>query len=327
VRLRDVGEFGLIERIADTVARAAGAGRVRRSVVLGIGDDAAVLRPRRGHQVLVSTDALVEGVHFRWRTQTPRVVGKRALLVALSDLSAMGVRPLGCTVALAAPPSLELSRVLGIARGLGEVASRAGCPLVGGNVTRARVTSLTITVLGSAPPDRFLSRSGARPGDGLFVTGVLGAAGLALARSEREERRLSHLPPLRLRAGLALARLATRGACIDLSDGFVADLAHLLEASGVGAEVGVASIPTPRGFSGACRRLGLAPLRTALTAGEDYELLFTLRPGGPNPAVLCRRLGAPVTQIGRVTRRPGLRLYGAPKALLRGASSRGFEHF
>jgi len=327
VRLRDVGEFGLIERITDVVARVGGVGSARRSVVLGTGDDAAVLRPPRGHDVLVSTDALVEGVHFRWRTQSPRIVGQRALLVALSDLSAMGARPLGCTVALAAPPSLQLSRVLGIARGLGEVALRAGCPLVGGNVTRARVTSLTIGVLGSAAPGRLLSRSAARPGDGIFVTGELGAAGLALARSERRGRRLSHLPPLRLRAGFSLAGLAARGACIDLSDGLLADLGHLLRASGVGAELEVGSIPTAAGFARACQRLGLPPLRTALTAGEDYELLFTLRAGGPKPSALRRRLGITVTQIGRITRRPGLRFSGGPKALSARASFQGFEHF
>jgi thiamine-monophosphate kinase len=217
VQLRDVGEFGLIERITRAAARS-GAGR---SVVLGPGDDAAVLRPPPGHDLVVSTDALVEGVHFRWRTQSPRIVGQRALLVALSDLSAMGVRPLGCTLALAAPSSLELPQAMGIARGFGAVAVRARCPLVGGNLTRARVTSLAVTVLGSAPAGRFLSRSAARPGDEIFVTGELGAAGLALARSERAGRRLSHLPPLRLRAGLALSGLARRGACIDLSDGFV----------------------------------------------------------------------------------------------------------
>ncbi|HME72402.1 MAG TPA: thiamine-phosphate kinase [Myxococcota bacterium] len=317
----------MIERIARAVARGGGARSAWRSVVLGTGDDAAVLRPPRGHDILVSTDALVEGVHFRWRTQSPRIVGQRALLVALSDLSAMGVRPLGCTVALAAPPSLELSRVLGIARGLGAVAVRAGCPLVGGNVTRARVTSLTVTVLGSTPANRFLSRSAARPGDGIFVTGALGAAGLALAGAERRGRRLSHLPPLRLRAGLVLAGLATRGACIDLSDGLLADLGHLLRASGVGAEIRVGLIPTPPGFPDACERLGLAPLRTALTAGEDYELLFTLRPGGLNPRALARRLGVPVTQIGRITRRPGLRLTGGPKPLSARASAPGFEHF
>jgi thiamine-monophosphate kinase len=322
VRLRDVGEFGLIERISRTVAR----GSPRRSVVLGPGDDAAVLRPPRGHDVVVSTDALVEGVHFRWRTQSPRTVGQRALLVALSDLSAMGVHPLGCTLALAAPSSLELSQALGIARGLGAVAARAGCPLVGGNLTRARVTSLTVTVLGSAPRGRFLSRGAARPGDEIFVTGELGAAGLALARSEREGRRLSRLPPLRLKAGLALSGLAQRGACIDLSDGLLADLRHLLQASGVGADLRVGSIPLPRGFAEACQRLRLPPLRTALTAGEDYELLFTLRPGGPSAHLLGRRLGVRVTRIGHISRRRGLRLSGGP-GFSAGTSAGGFEHF
>jgi thiamine-monophosphate kinase len=325
VRLREVGEFGLIERI--TRAARAGAARARGAVVVGTGDDAAVLRLPRGHDVLISTDALVEGVHFRWHTQSPRTVGQRALLVALSDLAAMGVRPLGCTLALAAPPSLELSRALGIARGLGAVAARAGCPLVGGNLTRARVTSLTVTVLGSAPRARFLSRSAARPGDGIFVTGELGVAALALARSEHQARRLSHLPPLRLRAGLALSRLPGRGACIDLSDGLLADLGHLLRASGVGAEVGVASIPLRPGFAQACRQLRLEPLRTALAAGEDYELLFTLRPGGPGAAALSRRLGVRVTQIGRITGRAGLRLTGGPKGFRVAASGLGFEHF
>jgi thiamine-monophosphate kinase len=327
VRLRDVGEFGLIERIAGAIARSGGSQTAMRQVVVGTGDDAAVLRPPRGHHVLISTDALVEGVHFRWRTQSPRIVGERALLVALSDLSAMGARPLACTVALAAPPSLELSRALGMARGLGAVARRAECPLVGGNVTRAPVTSLTVTVLGSAPRGRFLSRSAARPGDGLFVTGELGAAGLALGRSERRGKRLSRLPPLRLQAGLGLAGLPSRGACIDISDGLLADLGHLLQASGVGAELAVASVPTPTGFFGACRRLGLDPVRTALTAGEDYELLFTLRPGGPSPRALGRRLGVTVTQIGRITRRPGLRLQGDAKRHAVGASAKGFEHF
>jgi thiamine-monophosphate kinase len=327
VQLRELGEFALIERIVRAAARGATGRSARRSVVLGPGDDAAVLQPPRGHVIVLSTDALVEGVHFRWRTQRPSTAGQRALLVALSDLSAMGVRPLGCTLALAAPPSLELSRVLGLARGLGAVAARAGCPLVGGNVTRARVTSLTVTVLGSAPDKRFLSRSAARPGDGIFVTGELGTAGLALVRAERWGGPLSHLPPLRLQAGYVLAGLAGRGACIDLSDGLLADLGHLLRASGVGAELWGGQLPLPVGFPGACRRFGLEPLRTALTAGEDYELLFTLRRGAPGAHWLGRRMGIPVTQIGRITRRRGLRLTGVPGDLLAGASPRGFEHF
>jgi thiamine-monophosphate kinase len=318
VRLRDLGEFGLIDRI-ERKARRAGSGRF---VVLGIGDDAAVLRPPRGEDVVVTTDALVEDVHFRWKTQSPRLVGRRALVVNLSDLAAMGARPLGFTLALSAPPSLPVERIDAVVAGLLHEARRHGCPLVGGNVSRGRECSFAVTAIGSVKPGRALTRDGARDGDRILVTGSLGGSALALARAERGFGPIRRVPEPRLRAGAALGRVRGVGACIDVSDGLDADLGHLLEGRGLGARIDPARIPVPRGFRGACRRLGLDPERLARTGGEDYELLFTLRAGGPGAGALARRLGVPVAEIGTVAaraagrRRPG----GA-------GSPRGWRHF
>jgi thiamine-monophosphate kinase len=319
VQLRDVGEFGLIRRIERHARRF---GRAR-GVVLGIGDDAAVLRPRAGEDVVVSTDAWVEDVHFRWRTQTANTVGRRALAAALSDLAAMGARPLGVTCALVAPPTLAVARLDGVVAGLVREGVTHACPLVGGNVSSGRETSITLSVLGAVPRGRALTRSGARAGDRLFVTGELGAAALALARAERGIARLRRVPIPRLGAGLALVRTPQVGGCIDVSDGLEADLAHLLGAAGpdrhLDADLDPDRIPRPRGFDAACRRLRLDPERLVRGGGEDYELLFSLRPRGPSVSVLSRRLGVPVSEIGRVVGGRG----GS-----RGAASRGgWRHF
>jgi thiamine-monophosphate kinase len=300
MRLRDLGEFGLIDRIARAAARLPGA----RHVLLGIGDDAAVLRPRSGQDLVVSTDAYVEDVHFRWRNQSPRTIGRRALVANLSDLAAMGARPLGFTLALAAPGALEVRRIDGIAAGLLHEARAHACPWLGGNVSRARETSLAVTVLGSVARGRALTRAGARPGDRLFVTGTLGGAALDVARGERRGGRVRRVATPRLAAGHRLARLPGVGACIDISDGLEADLAHLL-GDRLHVDLDPGRVPRPRGFAAACLRAGVEPESLLLGGGEDYELLFTLRPGGLSAGALQRRLGVPVTELGRVERGPG----------------------
>lgn len=310
MRLRDLGEFGLIDRIQRLAAQVQG-----RDVVLGIGDDAALLRPRHGEDLAVTSDALVEGTHFRWDRETPRTLGRRALAANLSDLAAMGARPMGFTFALAAPPSLEVRRVTGMVRGMLDLAEAFACPLVGGNVTRARQTSITITALGGVRPGRILTRSGARPGDRILVTGELGISALERARG-----RIRSVPSPRVAAGRALARLASVTACIDVSDGLLADLGHLLEASGVGGEIEAQRVPTPRGFAAACRRLRRDPLQLSLGGGEDYELLFTMSGEKPTAESLESRLEIAVTAIGRVTER-GLRVVDVA------APPRGWTHF
>ncbi len=314
MRLRDLGEFGLIARIERAAARSMRSGP---AVVLGIGDDAAILRARRGEDLVATTDAQVEGVHFRFATQSARAIGRRALVANLSDLAAMGARPLGWLLALAAPPGLEVRTLDGLLSGMLCEALAHGCPLVGGNVARARETSLAITALGAVTRGRALTRRGARAGDRILVTGTLGASALEVARAERGVGRVRRVPTPRLAAGRALARIAGVGACIDVSDGLEADLAHLLDPAGLAAELDPRRIPHPPGFERACRRLGLDPDALARGGGEDYELLFTVRPRAPSAAALARRLGVAVTEIGGVVGRP------------RGASrrARGYRHF
>jgi thiamine-monophosphate kinase len=332
VLIRDLGEFGVIARIERKARRVPSAG-----VVIGIGDDAAVLRPRSGEDVVVTTDALVENVHFRWSTQTPRNVGRRALVVNLSDLAAMGARPLGATWALAAPPELPVATLDGLVAGLLREASTWSCPLVGGNVTAARETSLTLSVVGAVARGRALTRTGARAGHRIWVTGTLGGAALERTRAERGRGRVGRVPVPRLAAGRALARVKGLGGCIDVSDGLEVDLEHVLGPAGLAAEIDPACLPLPRGFRAACRRMRLDPEELARTGGEDYELLFTLPSRGPTAAQLSRRLGVPVSQIGVVERRSpkrhprkaGGRAARPREGNPRGsrAQSRGWTHF
>ena len=316
MELAELSEFGWIERIRRRAARAG----VPRHVVVGIGDDAAVLRPRAGEDVVVTTDALVEEVHFRWRTDPPRQVGRRAVAASLSDLAAMGARPLGVTVAFAGPAELPIRRLDALITGLLDVCQASQAPLVGGNVARARRTSLTVTAVGAVRRGRSLRRDAARRGNRILVTGRLGESALARARAGRSGRVL-HVPEPRLAAGQALGRARWAGACIDLSDGLVSDLRHLLEASSGGARIDSARLPRRKGFEAACREARLDPAQTLLAGGEDYELLFTVRPDAPSGAVLARRFGVDVSEIGRVVA-SGLRIEGAgvPR-------TGGFRHF
>ncbi len=315
MQLRELGEFDLIRRIKRAVARSGGSGP---AVELGMGDDAALLRLRAGEVLAVSTDAFVEGVHFRNDTETPTSVGRRGYAAALSDLAAMGARPLGVVVALAAPPTLSVAWVDRWLRGLLRGAVDWDAPLVGGNLTRADQISFTVTVHGAVPRRGALLRSSAKPGDRVYVTGELGRRALDLAQVASGQRRRRHVPTPRLDAGRRLRALAGRGACVDLSDGLVGDLGHILRASRVGAELDLARVPRPRGFDAACRALGADPETLLVAGGEDYELLFTLRGKPLSEPALSRRLGVRASEVGRITR--GSRLRGLEAVV-------GFRHF
>ncbi len=314
--LADLGESALIRRIAGR------AGHPSEKIwPKAIGDDAAILRPRPGEDLVLSTDAQVEGVHFLFDRESPRTIGRRALAVNLSDLAAMGAGPVGALLSLCAPPKTRLSVFDGILAGFVDEARRFDCPLVGGNLSSAKNCSLTVTVIGRVKRGRALSRKGLRVGDRLFVTGELGAAALARLRADHSGGRLRRVPEPRIEAGLVLARLGSVRACIDLSDGLASDLRHLLEdaaeggaglgraGGSIGAEIDMDTLPVPRGFRRGCLELGLDPAALLAGGGEDYELLFGLpaKSSLAHAGKLSRRLGVSVSEIGRVVRTPGVR--------------------
>lgn len=283
-------------------------------VLVGPGDDAAVLQQKRGTVDVLTTDALVEGVHFDLRFVEPAAVGHRALAVNLSDLAAMGAEPRAALLSLLLPDSLPVATLDGIVDGMLALAAAHGVALVGGNITRTPgPLAIDVTATGSVHPRRVLRRSGARPGDHVYVTGTLGDAAVGLrllqagggapdAYAACVDRYLRPVP--RVRAGLVIGRNRVASSCIDLSDGLADGVRQIAAASGVGVTLDEAAIPmsaAARSWHGADARAAVA---TALTAGDDYELLFTVRPahrGRLRGALNTPRMPA-VTRIGTVTK-------------------------
>ena len=336
--VRDLGEFGLIERLRAALPPAAAAGaRLAR----GIGDDAAVWLPDPGAALVVTTDSLVEGVHFRLDWTDWASLGHKTLAVNLSDLAAMGATPRLAVVTLALRGDEPVADLEALYRGLGALAVRTGALVAGGDVV-ASPTALTlhVTAIGAARPDRVLTRAGARPGDVVAVSGTLGAsaAGLRLlAEPTGSPRRAAatadaliaaHLrPEPRLALGALLAGHGATAA-MDLSDGLLGDLPKMLAAGGVAARLDAAAVPV------AAALRALFPddwLSLATRGGEDYELLFTAPPAAfASLREAATRIGATVTAIGEVVAavpgEPGLSmrgLDGREEAVAAGA----FDHF
>jgi thiamine-monophosphate kinase len=286
-------------------------------VLVGPGDDAAVVRG--GPTLLLTTDALVEGVHFRRAWLQPAALGRRAFAVNASDLAAMGGRPSFALLAVEAPGRLPVAVLDELVGGFAAAARRAGASLVGGNVAAGPRLALTVALVGE-PGRRVVTRAGARPGDVLYVTGQVGAAGYAVARLRAGHRgRLVDVPD-RLAAAARLARYAH--AMLDVSDGVVQDTGQLCRASGVAAEIDLERLPV----AAACRRgLGGRAAAFAATAGEDYELLLAVPPRRVR-ALARLRLGCRLTAIGRVLGgRPRVRVLERGRPVRLGRA--GFDHF
>lgn len=309
-----------------------------RGVLLGPGDDAALVRPP-GTRLVLTTDLLAEDVHFRRAWAAPEDLGYKLAAVNVSDVAAMGGRPLWALLSLALPPDLEAAFVTRLRRGLLRAARRFGLEIVGGDTcASAHGVVLSLALVG-AVGRHALTRAGARPGDLILVTGHLGASSLGLAALERGggarvpgplgaavRRHLRPEPRLAFAASLARRPLAT--AAMDVSDGLSRDLARLCAESRVGAEVDRRLLPLLPATEKAARLLGLDPSAAALHGGEEYELLFTVDPADAGRvASLARRSGVPATVIGRIMPAPrkitlleagGRRVPLAP---------RGWEHF
>ncbi|HMF64964.1 MAG TPA: thiamine-phosphate kinase [Edaphobacter sp.] len=328
------GELALIEQIRRTFA-----GGRHKAVSLGIGDDCAILRPPNGDEILVTTDFSLEKRHFRRDLHPAASVGHRCLARGLSDLAAMGARPLAAFLSLALPPDLLRRRegqrwVEGFFAGLRALAQEHKTPLAGGDTSEspADLILADIILIGSAPRGRSLRRSGARPGDVLYVTGALGGAHAELSallqanRPSRATAAQSHphlFPQPRLAVGSTLLRRRLATAAIDLSDGLSTDLTHLCESSGVRAEIEALSLPLHLFTNKLSRK---EAIHAALNGGEDYELLFT----APASASIPRRIaGVPITRIGTIHPRRS----GRPRITLlhpEGSSElkpSGWQHF
>ncbi len=323
-----LGEFGLIEALRHR-ARVSG-----HAWAEAIGDDAAILRPRKDWELALTADALIEGVHFRWETTDPRSLAHKTLAVNLSDLAAMGAKPRGFLLSLALPPIAVPQRLDGFVAGLLGAARRFACPLVGGDIVSSPAWMLSVTAVGELPRGTAMLRRGARPGDRVMLTGQVGGSALGLALLEAGAGRepaarvfvRRHLKPEpRLEAGEKLRRWGIARAALDVSDGVAQDLGQLARASGAGAEIEISRLPKPRGFASACHKLGLDPDDLALAGGEDFELLFAVPQKAPEARVFSKRLGCPVTEIGRIRSGRGVSLVrnGEPVNLAR----HGFDHF
>lgn len=318
-----MSEFALIQRYFATLTPAA------ESVALGIGDDCALLQVPQGESLAVSIDTQVEGVHFPVGASAEQI-GSRTACCALSDLAAMGAKPLWATLALTIP-SMDDTWLAGFSRGLGKVLTQYQVALVGGDTTQGPL-SITLQVHGAVSPQQALRRSGAQVGDYIYLTGNLGdgAAALAfiqgqLSLSDEAGQYLVerfYTPEPQISAGLALAGLAS--SAIDISDGLLADITHILNASATGASINLESLPISPLWRDALP--AVQAQHFALNGGDDYQLCFTLNPN--HAATLQQLLHGASWQahlIGTITQEPGITalLAGVPVPITLG----GYEHF
>jgi thiamine-monophosphate kinase len=326
LRVADAGERALIERIRSRVPPA------DNTVVVGIGDDAAVTIPERGALQVLTTDALVEGVHFDRRFSAPAEIGHKALAVNVSDVASMGGASRFALLSLMLPDHTPLADVDGLLDGLIALATQLKVTLAGGNITRSPgPLVIDVTIVGSVRPRRILTRSGGRPGDDLYVTGQIGAAaaGLGWLRTQAEHSTSTSeqvprptddgmgqcverycRPEPRARVGAILGRTRTASACMDLSDGLADAVAQLSAASRTGAEVDASLLPIHPSAREWFGRTTGDPVGPAVAGGDDYELLFTVPPRrrGRLRGVLREARGVPITRIGALTADPSVGL-------------------
>ena len=331
-------------------------------LLVGIGDDAAVVEPERNRVEVLTVDALVEGIHFDRAFVPPGAIGHRALAVNLSDLAAMGAAPRLALLSMALPAALPLEDFDAIAGGFALLAARHRLHVVGGNLTRSPgPLMIDVTVIGTVKRRQALTRSGARPGDDLYVSGTIGTAAAGL-RMLQEHRTLSTTvdtgdagepivlkrdsstvsavssvvescvdrylrPEPRLALGIHLARNRAASACMDLSDGLSDGLEQMAESSGVGMTIDAAALPIDPGARALFAALGQDAASEALRGGDDYELLIAVRPRTQRRLTEAMRRGEVIlTRIGRCTAERGITVRGA-QAATDGALPQGFQHF
>ena len=336
--LSQLGEFGLISRLQSRL-------KYRSSqVIKGIGDDCAVLSLNNGNYQVLTTDALVETVHFSLKTHTPEQLGWKTMAVNISDIAAMGGEPKFAVISIGIPKSLPVDFLDRFYKGLNQASVKYKVALIGGDtVASPKHLFINLALLGETQKKRVFVRSGARPGDKIFVTGTLGdsALGLKILESPRKQwkgsdaqrkklvqKQLRPEPRVEVANWLAKSKFKVTS-MIDISDGLTQDLGHILKAGKVGADLSEVDLPISKTLLKYCLINGLSALDLALSGGEDYELLFTLDPEDviSLSTESITKVDQPVTQVGVITAKKGIRLIsktGRIKALQR---SLGFNHF
>jgi thiamine-monophosphate kinase len=301
-----LGEFALIDRLRRICGETQAPG-----LLLGIGDDTAAFEGEPSAAFLATCDIQVEGVHFRREWSSPAQLGRRAVAVNLSDVAAMGGAPRMALVSLAFPGELPLSVFDGLFDGMSQAMREHGGAVAGGNLARAPQLVIDITMIGAAPGGRYVTRSGAEPGDAVYVTGTLGDAAAGLETCLRGEasdidehaclvRRLIE-PTARVHEGAQLGEWGLVSAMIDLSDGLAADLGHVCDASGVGVEIRRDDLPLSEELRRYARAKRTDASRIALAGGDDYELLFTVPPSAMGEVERrTRGWSAPIRRIGTI---------------------------
>ena len=295
------GEFDLIERFFKTAANSL-CTNADQGITLGIGDDCALIKPRADEEVAITSDMLVEGRHF-FAGANPELLGRKALAVNLSDLAAMGARPLGFTLAIALP-TVDNTWLEAFSKGLFAMANEYSCPLIGGDTTAGPLT-LSITAFGALPKGEAIRRSGAKPGDDIWVSGTVGDARLVLAALRHEitlsaedlqqiEHRM-HNPTPRVELGMQLRNIAS--AALDVSDGLLGDLRHILKQSQVDAEIHLDKLPKSDTLQ---KQDAQIQNQFAACGGDDYEICFTAPASQrDNIQVISKLIGLPLTMIGK----------------------------
>jgi len=333
MRVADLGEHALLARLLARLPRTS------PTVLVGPGDDAAVLAPVRNERLVVTTDAVVEGVHFSRAFSTPADIGHKALAVNLSDLAAMGATPRWALLSLILPGSWPVADVEEMVDGLAALANQHGVAVVGGNITRTDGSLVVdVTAGGEAAPRKWLTRSGAKAGHEIYVSGSIGGAAAGLEMLNTRSDRGSHIgdedcvarhrrPEPRVRLGIAMARAKAARAAMDLSDGLADALKQVASASGVGLRVDAEKLPIDAGARDWWSSRGIDPVIAAVRGGDDYELLFSVaaKSGGALRSVARHVSDPPLTKIGVFTKDP------RELVIVRGgkeeALPEGFEHF
>jgi thiamine-monophosphate kinase len=337
MKLGSLGEFGLIARFQTRLKFNS------PQIKHGIGDDCTVFKGEKGCYQLLTTDALIEDVHFKLKTTTPEQLGEKAIAVNVSDIAAMGGTPKLALISLGIPKNLPVSFLDRLYRGIDRACRKYQVELAGGDTVRSpRHLFVNISMLGETSPKRLFTRNGARPGDALMVTGTLGDSALGLKilshpakqwkgpESHRRKLTQRHLTPsARLEEGCRLAKSKFRvTSMIDVSDGLTQDLSHILTASGVGADIDKTTLPTSSEFKIFNKNNGLRGDNLVLGGGEDYELLFTLNPEDVTYLIESfDQVGTPVTLIGEISKTKGIRLRETNGRVRSLQKSLGFDHF